>query len=118
MNRMNNVLSLSPSKIISIIAVILIATTAATVTVTVTANATATNNRNGEGDNNNNNKVNTNNNEWKLHMLNADTYPMAKCLDGSQGAYYVREGNEMDSSKVFFFLEGGGWCDLDLHPYI
>ena len=116
MNRMNNVLSLSPSKIISIVAVILIVTTAATVTVTVTA----TNNRNGEGDNNNNNKVNTNNNEWKLHMLNADTYPMAKCLDGSQGAYYVREGNEMDSSKVFFppFLEGGGWCDLDLHPYI
>jgi O-palmitoleoyl-L-serine hydrolase len=36
----------------------------------------------------------------------------AKCLDGSQGAYYIWQG---DPKKVLLFLEGGGWCgDNDL----
>lgn len=36
----------------------------------------------------------------------------AKCLDGSQGAYYIWQG---DPKKVLIFIEGGGWCgDNDL----
>jgi hypothetical protein len=36
----------------------------------------------------------------------------AKCLDGSQGAYYISNG---EPSKVLIFFEGGGWCgDNDL----
>lgn len=33
--------------------------------------------------------------------------PDAKCLDGSQGAYYIWQG---DPAKVLIFIEGGGWC--------
>lgn len=32
----------------------------------------------------------------------------ARCLDGSAGAYYWREGK--DPSLVLVFMEGGGWC--------
>lgn len=40
------------------------------------------------------------------------TDPKAKCLDGSQGAYYISKG---DATKVLLFFEGGGWCgDADL----
>jgi O-palmitoleoyl-L-serine hydrolase len=36
----------------------------------------------------------------------------AKCLDGSQAAYYIYQG---DPAKVLIFIEGGGWCgDNDL----
>ena len=35
------------------------------------------------------------------------TDPDAKCLDGSQGAYYIWQG---DPKKVLIFIEGGGWC--------
>ena len=34
----------------------------------------------------------------------------AKCLDGSQGAYYIWPG---DPKKVLLFFEGGGWCGSD-----
>lgn len=38
--------------------------------------------------------------------------PQAKCLDGSQAAYYIWQG---DPKKVLIFIEGGGWCgDNDL----
>ena len=36
--------------------------------------------------------------------------PTAKCLDGSQGAYYIWPG---DPKKVLLFFEGGGWCGSD-----
>ena len=36
--------------------------------------------------------------------------PDALCLDGTQGAYYVREGTESD--KFLLYFEGGGWCGL------
>ncbi len=36
------------------------------------------------------------------------TDPSAKCLDGSQGAYYIsRDG---DPDKFLLWFEGGGWC--------
>lgn len=44
----------------------------------------------------------------KVVVDNAD----AKCLDGSQSAYYISQG---DQDKVLIFIEGGGWCgDNDL----
>lgn len=97
MNHRNNILSSSPSMIISIVVVVLI------VTVTVTAINNNSNNNNGEGNINNkksNEDNNNNSNEWKLHILDADAYPMATCPDGSQGAYYVREGNSIDTNKA------------------
>jgi hypothetical protein len=39
----------------------------------------------------------------KVSLEDAD----AKCLDGSQGAYYIWQG---DPKKVLIFIEGGGWC--------
>ena len=60
---------------------------------------------------------NQENREWKLHLLDLEKYPLATCLDGSPGAYYIRPGaaadNVMttnDNTKVFLHIEGGGWC--------
>lgn len=37
--------------------------------------------------------------------------PTAKCLDGSQGVYYLSKG---DPQKVLVHLQGGAWCgDID-----
>lgn len=39
--------------------------------------------------------------------------PMARCLDGSPGAYYYEKG--VDSTTIVLYFEGGGWCgDKDL----
>mmetsp|Transcript_12067 Transcript_12067/g.11791 ORF Transcript_12067/g.11791 Transcript_12067/m.11791 type:complete len:544 (-) Transcript_12067:74-1705(-) len=54
--------------------------------------------------------------EWKLHRLDLEKYPLATCLDGSPGAYYIRPGaadavmNDSNNNKVFLHIEGGGWC--------
>ena len=40
--------------------------------------------------------------------MDLGTYPSARCLDGSPGAYYYRPGTQ--SKNFVFFLEGGGWC--------
>jgi len=48
-------------------------------------------------------------NEWKLRLLDNSKWPNAVCLDGSPGAYYVREGIGQPE-KVFFMMQGGGWC--------
>lgn len=42
--------------------------------------------------------------------LSLHTYPEARCLDGSPGAYYFRPGSGDGASKVIFFMEGGGFC--------
>jgi hypothetical protein len=34
--------------------------------------------------------------------------PHAKCLDGSQGAYYISKSG--DPKKFYLYFEGGGWC--------
>eukprot|EP00588_Corethron_pennatum_P011358 CAMPEP_0194267132 /NCGR_PEP_ID=MMETSP0169-20130528/1769_1 /TAXON_ID=218684 /ORGANISM="Corethron pennatum, Strain L29A3" /LENGTH=471 /DNA_ID=CAMNT_0039007941 /DNA_START=64 /DNA_END=1479 /DNA_ORIENTATION=- len=55
----------------------------------------------------------TNKREWKLHRLDLQKYPLATCLDGSPGAYYIRPGTATGpeiNSKVFLHMEGGAWC--------
>jgi hypothetical protein len=37
-----------------------------------------------------------------------NSYPLATCLDGSSGRYYLRPGAE--TRKFFIFHEGGGFC--------
>jgi len=41
-----------------------------------------------------------------------DTYPEAKCLDGSPYAYYIRKAapGSVNSTKWVFHMQGGGWC--------
>jgi len=46
--------------------------------------------------------------DWVLHRLDKNVYPLARCLDGTQGVYYVRRGAQ--PRKVVIQLEGGGWC--------
>lgn len=49
------------------------------------------------------------------HTLEA--YPLAKCLDGSPGAYYYRPSSNFSSRSFLFFQEGGGWCYPSAAPY-
>lgn len=48
--------------------------------------------------------------QWKLHRLSSSEYPLATCLDGTQGAYYVRPGSDGNSRKVLVHFQGGGFC--------
>lgn len=54
--------------------------------------------------------------EWEIHTVNSTNFPLAVCLDGSPGAYYVRRGSSDYGSsgpeKVLFFFQGGGWCTI------
>lgn len=50
--------------------------------------------------------------QWELNRLSLEEHPLATCIDGSPGAYYVREG--ADPSKVLVYHEGGGWCDFSV----
>eukprot|EP00928_Gymnodinium_smaydae_P031379 TRINITY_DN23043_c0_g1_i1.p1 TRINITY_DN23043_c0_g1~~TRINITY_DN23043_c0_g1_i1.p1 ORF type:complete len:304 (+),score=34.34 TRINITY_DN23043_c0_g1_i1:56-967(+) len=47
---------------------------------------------------------------WQRRVLDLSSYPLATCLDGSPGLYYIRLGNEL--TKFFVVMEGGGWCDM------
>lgn len=51
----------------------------------------------------------SNSNEWNLNLLDNSKWPKAVCLDGSPGAYFVREGTGQPEN-VFFYMQGGGWC--------
>eukprot|EP00756_Hemistasia_phaeocysticola_P003666 Hpha_TRINITY_DN1236_c0_g1::TRINITY_DN1236_c0_g1_i1::g.44821::m.44821/K19882/NOTUM; O-palmitoleoyl-L-serine hydrolase len=46
-------------------------------------------------------------NVWTKHILTDYVGRGARCLDGSPGGYYLREG---DPSKWIVFHQGGGWC--------
>merc|ERR1711862_798572 len=43
---------------------------------------------------------------WKLEWSNLE----GKCLDGSSGGYYYKEGSGTGSKSFILYLEGGGWC--------
>jgi hypothetical protein len=47
---------------------------------------------------------------WNLKLLSLNTYPLARCLDGSPGGYYVQRGT---SDTWVVHLQGGGWCTSD-----
>jgi hypothetical protein len=46
---------------------------------------------------------------WTLHTLSRAAYPMAQCLDGTMGGFYVQWGDPGETRWVVH-LEGGGWC--------
>ncbi|CAE7935079.1 PAE7, partial [Symbiodinium sp. KB8] len=47
----------------------------------------------------------------KLHLLDADLYPDAVCMDGSQSGYYFQPAlNASDATKWIVHLQGGGEC--------
>jgi ribosome maturation protein SDO1 len=49
-----------------------------------------------------------------LIMLSADTYPDARCLDGSQAGYYMQPASAAENStKWVIYLNGGGECDSE-----
>ena len=48
--------------------------------------------------------------ESHAYRLPADDYPLAKCLDGSQGMYYWRSGSGSGLNKFYIHQEGGGFC--------
>ena len=40
-----------------------------------------------------------------------DAYPLAKCLDGSPGLYYIRPAaSAVNKTKFVVHIQGGGWC--------
>ncbi len=47
---------------------------------------------------------------WKRNVLESSRYPLAQCLDGSYGAFFVSAGTGAMASTFIFHLQGGGWC--------
>jgi hypothetical protein len=48
--------------------------------------------------------------QWTLNLLSSDTYPLARCLDGTQGGYYISPGSGADvapSALSVFEVETG-----------
>lgn len=69
------------------------------------------NKRQGNNSNSNNSKqqgTTSNNAQWRRYRLDAKKYPLATCLDGSSGVYYVRKGRR--PYKVYVHLQGSSWC--------
>lgn len=50
---------------------------------------------------------------FTLYLLDANTYPLAKCLDGSQPGYYHSAGWGSGSDSWVIHTQGGGWCNSD-----
>lgn len=51
--------------------------------------------------------------EFKLYKLDPSKYPLAKCIDGTPGAFYWSPGSQSQRNSgkgLVMFLEGGGWC--------
>jgi predicted RNase H-like HicB family nuclease len=58
----------------------------------------------------NNKKENPNDEIWKLRKIDSSKFPRAKCLDGSQPAFYYRLGRGDGSNKFYIHHQSGGWC--------
>ena len=44
---------------------------------------------------------------WSLNRLDAARYPLAQCLDGSYGAFYVSPGSGAMASTFVLHFQGG-----------
>lgn len=53
------------------------------------------------------------NNFWELVSLDHKKYPMARCLDGSYGAFWFHSGSGSGLSNYIVYLQGGGWCTTE-----
>lgn len=47
--------------------------------------------------------------QFTLNLLDAAKHPLAQCLDGSQGGYYISPGTD-GGDTVVIHTQGGGWC--------
>jgi hypothetical protein len=47
---------------------------------------------------------------WQLHKLDLDKFPLARCLDGSPGSFYIRKGSGSGQNSFLIHTQGGGWC--------
>lgn len=47
---------------------------------------------------------------WQLHKLDLDKHPLAVCLDGSAGSFYMRKGSGSGQNSFLIHTQGGGWC--------
>lgn len=55
---------------------------------------------------------------YTLQTLDPTAYPNARCLDGTQGAYYHRPAQSAASANKWrIFFQGGGWCVSDADCY-
>jgi hypothetical protein len=66
-------------------------------------------NGNGNGNSNSNNAR-----PWVKYKLDPKKYPLATCLDGSPGMYYVRKGAQ--PAKVYVHLQGSSMCSTGAGP--
>lgn len=53
--------------------------------------------------------------EMYIHYVNRTTSPMARCLDGTNPAFWLRKSNASGAraNKWMVHLKGGGWCVTD-----
>lgn len=49
--------------------------------------------------------------QWTLNLLSSTDYPLARCLDGSMGGYYISPGSL--NTSFLIHTQGGGWCVSD-----
>ena len=47
---------------------------------------------------------------WKLHRISLASYPLAKCLDHSPGAFWYLPGHGTGVHRYVIHHQGGGWC--------
>eukprot|EP00440_Ansanella_granifera_P059422 gb/GFBE01064408.1/.p1 GENE.gb/GFBE01064408.1/~~gb/GFBE01064408.1/.p1 ORF type:complete len:421 (+),score=68.56 gb/GFBE01064408.1/:1-1263(+) len=53
--------------------------------------------------------------KFRLYKLDLDKYPLARCLDGSPGAFhFLPSSSPADSRKWTILHNGGGWCSMDV----
>ncbi len=45
---------------------------------------------------------------WRLHLLDREQHPAARCLDGSQPGYWHSAGTGAGASKWVIHFSGGG----------
>ena len=50
---------------------------------------------------------------WTLSLLDAQKYPLAKCLDGTQPGFYFSPGSGSGVANWVIHTQGGGWCTSD-----
>lgn len=51
--------------------------------------------------------------QFSLTLLDPTTYPLAKCLDGSQPGFYFEPGYGSGANNWIVHTQGGGWCVSD-----
>ena len=51
--------------------------------------------------------------QWTLNLIDLNTYPLARCLDGTPGGYYISPGTGDDAANILWHTQGGAWIISD-----